>query len=72
MTTLYAWNTARPGFCSLSECTRGAPIPPYKRLRHPTGNNYPTLLAYLSQILVQLLCCNDNVRRDGIECEGPP
>nr|VFJ66866.1 MAG: hypothetical protein BECKFM1743A_GA0114220_104284 [Candidatus Kentron sp. FM] len=29
-------------------------------LRHPTGNNLPTLLAYLSQILVQLLCCNDS------------
>nr|VFJ75549.1 MAG: hypothetical protein BECKFM1743A_GA0114220_108441 [Candidatus Kentron sp. FM] len=30
------------------------------RLRHPTGNNLPTLLAYLSQILVRLLCCNDS------------
>ncbi|VFN08140.1 MAG: hypothetical protein BECKG1743D_GA0114223_113081 [Candidatus Kentron sp. G] len=29
-------------------------------LRHLTGNNLPTLLAYLSQILVQLLCCNDS------------
>ncbi|VFN07400.1 MAG: hypothetical protein BECKG1743D_GA0114223_110532 [Candidatus Kentron sp. G] len=28
--------------------------------RHPTGNNLPTLLAYLSRILVQLLCCNDS------------
>ncbi|VFN03510.1 MAG: hypothetical protein BECKG1743D_GA0114223_104821 [Candidatus Kentron sp. G] len=33
----------------------------FKQLpRHPTGNNLPTLLAYLSQILVQLLCCNDS------------
>nr|VFJ48499.1 MAG: hypothetical protein BECKFM1743C_GA0114222_100605 [Candidatus Kentron sp. FM] len=29
-------------------------------MRHPTGNNLPTLLAYLSRILVQLLCCNDS------------
>ncbi|VFM97550.1 MAG: hypothetical protein BECKG1743D_GA0114223_100187 [Candidatus Kentron sp. G] len=30
------------------------------RVRHPTGNNLPTLLAYLLQILVQLLRCNDS------------
>nr|VFJ73698.1 MAG: hypothetical protein BECKFM1743A_GA0114220_107371 [Candidatus Kentron sp. FM] len=30
MTTLYAWNTARAGSVAISECTRGAPIPPYK------------------------------------------
>nr|VFK09993.1 MAG: hypothetical protein BECKFM1743B_GA0114221_101245 [Candidatus Kentron sp. FM] len=30
MTTLYAWNTARVGSVTISECTRGAPIPPYK------------------------------------------
>nr|VFJ47025.1 MAG: hypothetical protein BECKFM1743A_GA0114220_1004216 [Candidatus Kentron sp. FM]VFJ72749.1 MAG: hypothetical protein BECKFM1743A_GA0114220_106631 [Candidatus Kentron sp. FM]VFJ72969.1 MAG: hypothetical protein BECKFM1743C_GA0114222_106893 [Candidatus Kentron sp. FM] len=29
-------------------------------IRRPTGNNLPTSLAYLSQILVQLLCCNDS------------
>nr|VFJ61887.1 MAG: hypothetical protein BECKFM1743C_GA0114222_103023 [Candidatus Kentron sp. FM] len=29
-------------------------------LRYPTGNNLPTLLAYLSQILVPLVCCNDS------------
>ncbi|VFM95954.1 MAG: hypothetical protein BECKG1743F_GA0114225_101124 [Candidatus Kentron sp. G] len=36
--------------------TLGAPF----GLRHPTRNNLPTLLAYLLQILVQLLCCNDS------------
>ncbi|VFM99050.1 MAG: hypothetical protein BECKG1743D_GA0114223_100994 [Candidatus Kentron sp. G] len=30
MTNLYAWNTARAGSVAISECTRGAPIPPYK------------------------------------------
>ncbi|VFN01305.1 MAG: hypothetical protein BECKG1743D_GA0114223_102696, partial [Candidatus Kentron sp. G] len=29
-------------------------------LRHPTRNNLPTLLAYLLQILVRLVCCNDS------------